>query len=231
MAKRSERLLELMQALRRRRAPVSGQVLAAEMGVSLRSVYRDIATLKSMGAAIDGEPGIGFQLRAEHFLPPLMFTDEELEAVVLGLRGLIYGPDSEMAATARDASAKIAAVLPKGRRGEMDAIGLFVIPHSVEPPGDNLLGKLRRALRDERQVRLSYRDKTGTLSERTIYPVALGYFDHHQTLVAWCTLRSDYRSFRIDGMVAVELLEAALPEPRRTLFHRWSSARNLPDLT
>ena len=104
MAKRSERLLNLMQALRRRRRPVSGAVLAEEMGVSLRSVYRDIETLKSMGAAIDGEAGVCFQLRAEHFLPPLMFTDEEVEALVLGLRGLIYGPDSEMAAIATGAA-------------------------------------------------------------------------------------------------------------------------------
>jgi predicted DNA-binding transcriptional regulator YafY len=231
MAKRSERLLELLQALRRRRRPVTGQALAEELGVSLRSVYRDIATLKSMGAAIDGEAGVGFQLRAEHFLPPLMFTDEELEALVLGLRGLIHGPDSEMAATARDASAKIAAVLPKGRRDEMESIGLFVIPRSGEAPEDRLLGTLRRALREERQVWLGYRDKSGALSERTIWPVALGYFDRHQTLVAWCTLRNDYRSFRIDGMVTIELLATPLPEPRRTLFHRWSSARNLPDLT
>jgi predicted DNA-binding transcriptional regulator YafY len=231
MGKRSERLLELLQALRRRRTPVTGQVLAEEMGVSLRSVYRDIAALKGMGAAIDGEAGLGFQLRAEHFLPPLMFTDEELEALVLGLRGLIHGPDSEMAATARDASAKIAAVLPKARRDEMQSIGLFVIPHSGEAPEDRTLGMLRRALREERQVWLGYRDKSGALSERTIWPVALGYFDSHQMLVAWCTLRNDYRSFRIDGMTAVELLDVPLPEPRRTLFHRWSSARNLPDLS
>jgi predicted DNA-binding transcriptional regulator YafY len=170
-------------------------------------------------------------LRAEHFLPPLMFNDEELEALVLGLRGLIYGPDSEMAATARDAAAKIAAVLPKARRDEMNSIGLFVIPRSEAAPEDRVLGTVRRALREERQVWLGYRDKAGTLSERTIWPVALGYFDQHQTLVAWCTLRNDYRSFRIDGMASVELLAAALPEPRRTLFHRWSSARNLPDLT
>ncbi len=231
MARRSERLLELLQALRRRRMPVSGQVLAEEMGVSLRSLYRDIATLKSMGAAIDGEAGLGFQLRAEHFLPPLMFTDEELEAVVLGLRGLIYGPDGEMAATARDASAKIAAVLPGERRDEMETIGLFVIPRSGETPESRILGPLRRALREERQVWLGYRDKSGALSERTIWPVALGYFENHQTLVAWCTLRNDYRSFRVDGMQAVELLEARLPEPRRTLFHRWSQARRMPSLT
>lgn len=230
MAKRSERLLNLMQALRRRRRPVAGQVLADEMGVSLRSLYRDIETLKSMGAAIDGEAGLGFQLRAEHFLPPLMFTDEEIEALVLGLRGLIYGPDSDMAATARDASAKIEAVLPKPKRDEMLSVGLFVIPPR-EIAGDNPLGKLRRALREERQVWLGYRDRSGAVSERTVFPVALGYFEGHQTLAAWCTLRSDFRSFRVDGITALELLEAPLPEPRRTLFHRWSSARNLPDLT
>ena len=230
MAKRSERLLNLMQALRRRRRPVTGAVLAEEMSVSLRSVYRDIETLKSMGAAIDGEAGVGFQLQAEHFLPPLMFTDEEVEALVLGLRGLIYGPDSEMAATARDASSKIEAVLPRAKRDEMLSVGLFVIP-TREADGDNLLGRLRRALREEKQVWLGYRDKSGASSERTVYPVALGYFEGYQTLVAWCTLRNDFRSFRVDGMTALELLDASLPEPRRTLFHRWSSARNLPDLT
>lgn len=230
MAKRSERLLNLMQALRRRRRPVAGAVLAEEMGVSLRSVYRDIETLKSMGAAIDGEAGVGFQLRAEHFLPPLMFTDEEIEALVLGLRGLIYGPDSEMALTARDASSKIEAVLPKLKRDEMLSVGLFVIPPRAVSD-DNPLGRLRRALREERQVWLGYRDKSGAISERTVYPLALGYFDGHQTLAAWCTLRNDFRSFRVDGITALELLDERLPEPRRTLFHRWSSARNLPDLT
>jgi predicted DNA-binding transcriptional regulator YafY len=230
MAKRSERLLNLLQALRRRRRPVAGQVLAEEMGVSLRSVYRDIETLKSMGAAIDGEAGLGFQLRAEHFLPPLMFTDEELEALVLGLRGLIHGPDSEMAITARDASAKIEAVLPKPMRDDMRSIGLFVIPpRSVDE--DNPLGRIRRAMREEKQVFLSYRDKSGAATERTIYPIALGYFEGHQTLAAWCTLRKDFRVFSISGITALEILDAPMPEPRRTLFHRWSSARHLPDLS
>jgi len=219
-----------MQALRRRRRPVAGQVLAEEMGVSLRSLYRDIETLKSMGAAIDGEAGVGFQLRAEHFLPPLMFTDEELEALVLGLRGLIYGPDAQMALTARDAASKIEAVLPRPMRDEMTSIGLFVIPpRSIDP--DNTLGRIRRALREERQIWLGYRDKSGAITERTVYPFALGYFEGHQTLAAWCTLRQDFRTFRIDRITTLELSDARLPEPRRTLLHRWASARNLPDLT
>lgn len=230
MAKRSERLLALMQALRRRRRPVTGQVLAEEMGVSLRSLYRDIETLKSMGAAIDGEAGLGFQLRADYFMPPLMFTDEEVEALVLGLRTLIYGPDADMSRTARDASAKIAAVLPPERRDEMDSVGLFAMPRPEARDEDRRLADLRTALRQERQVRFAYRDLKGVQSERTVYPVALGYYENRQVLVAWCTMRADYRRFRIDGMESVTMLDSPLPEPRRTLFHRWRTALALPDL-
>jgi predicted DNA-binding transcriptional regulator YafY len=231
MGKRSERLLALMQALRRRRRPVPGQVLAEETGVSLRSLYRDIDTLKSMGAAIDGEAGLGFQLRGDYFMPPLMFTTEELEAMVLGLRTAIYGPDSELASTARDALSKVAAVLPAARRDEMEAVGLFAVPRGGEVVPDPNLALLRTALRDERQLRLRYRDRSGAASDRVVYPLALGYYDNSQMLVAWCTLRQDFRSFRVSGMDTADVLDAPLPEPRRTLFHRWRTAHNLPDLT
>jgi predicted DNA-binding transcriptional regulator YafY len=231
MGKRSERLIELMQALRRRRRPVTGKVLAEEMGVSLRSLYRDIETLKSMGAAIDGEAGLGFQLRADYFLPPLMFTDEELEAMVLGLRTLVYGPDRELGRVARDTSAKIAAVLPPERREEMTSVGLFAVPPGGIAEEKPVLATLRAALRNERQLRLRYRDNAGEETERVVYPAALGYRDSTQMLVAWCTLRSDYRSFRVDGMIEATLLELPLPEPRRTLFHRWRTLHNLPDLS
>src|SRR5690554_2762447 len=130
MSRRSERLLALMQALRRRRRPVTGQVLAEEMGVSVRSLYRDIETLKSLGLDVDGEAGIGFWLRADSFLPPLTFTAEELEAVVLGLRKVIYGRDSAMETAARDALAKVNAALPKARKDELEAVGLFALPQA-----------------------------------------------------------------------------------------------------
>lgn len=239
MAKRSERLLLLMQALRRRR-PVAGAVLAQETGVSLRSLYRDIDALRAMGAAIDGEAGLGFQLRADTFLPPLMFTDEEVEALVLGLRTLIHGPDAAMAATARDAQAKIAAVLPPARRGDMDAVGLFAIPAAApetagatpsEAGRDRRLGLLRQALREERKVRLRYRDKAGVPSERVVLPVALGYHEGRQVLVAWCETREDWRRFRVERIDGLDVLDAHLPEPRRTLFHRWRIGLALPDLT
>jgi predicted DNA-binding transcriptional regulator YafY len=230
MAKRSERLLALMQGLRRSRRPVTGQVLADEMGVSVRSVYRDIDTLKSMGAAIDGEAGLGFQLRADYFLPPLMFSDEEVEAVVLGLRTLIYGVDQELSTTARDAMAKIAGVLPKERREEIEAVGLFALPRRDRRAG-TFLADLRRALRDEVQVRLNYSSPKGEQSERAVYPIALGYDDGREVLLAWCTLRKDFRQFRADRIQALEVTTDPLPEPRRTLLHRWRTMNDMPDLT
>jgi len=231
MSKRSERLLMLMQALRRRRRPVTGQVLADEMGIALRSLYRDIETLKSLGAAIDGEAGVGFQLRADYFMPPLMFSESEIEALVLGLRMLIHGPDGEMALAARDASAKIGAVLPAERRGDMEAVGLFAVPNNASGVTDKRLAALRRAVRDELQVALVYRDYVGNLTERTVHPAALGYRDDGQILVAWCTLRQDYRLFRITRMEKVAVTDLRMPRPRRELLHEWRTTHRLPDLT
>lgn len=231
MSRRSERLLALMQALRRRRRPVTGQELADEMGVSVRSLYRDIDTLKSLGLDVEGEAGIGFSLRADSFLPPLTFTPEELEAVVLGLRRVVYGRDSAMETAARDALAKVHAALPKGRKDELEAVGLFVLPQGARDVESAVLAKLRHALRQERQVQLNYRDRDGETTVRVIYPVGIGYLEDREILLAWCTLRSDYRRFRIDGIVDADVLEDRLPEPRRTLLHRWRTAYGLPELT
>src|ERR1700729_1399732 len=126
---RTERLLDLLQILRRHRSPILGAALAAELGISLRTLYRDIATLRGQGAAIEGEPGIGYVLRPGFTLPPLMFSIEELEALVLGSRWVaLRSDDRGLAAAGRDALAKIAAVLPDDLRREVDAAPLLVGP-------------------------------------------------------------------------------------------------------
>src|ERR1700741_301077 len=125
---RAERLLALIQVLRRHRYPVSGQAIADELGVSLRTVYRDIQTLVGQGAAIDGEAGIGFVLRPGFVLPPLMFTDEEIEALVLGLRFVAQRTDVPLERAAMDALAKIATVLPEDLRDKIEGIGLIAAP-------------------------------------------------------------------------------------------------------
>lgn len=123
---RSERLLDLIQILRRHRRPVSGRTLAGEMNVSIRTLYRDIATLQGQGAPIEGEAGLGYVLKPGFMLPPLMFTDEEIEAIVLGSRWVASQPDKRLSAAAADALAKIAAVLPDDLREDLDANTLLV---------------------------------------------------------------------------------------------------------
>jgi predicted DNA-binding transcriptional regulator YafY len=158
---RSERLLELIQALRRHRRPVSGAVLADELGVSLRTIYRDIHTLIGQGASIDGEAGIGFVLRPGFVLPPLMFTDEELEALVLGSRFLAQRADKPLAEAARNAIAKIAAVLPDDLRDGIDGTGLLAGPGRRPPPDPIDVASIRAAIRTERKLILDYTDPKG----------------------------------------------------------------------
>ncbi|MGH9915569.1 MAG: helix-turn-helix transcriptional regulator, partial [Pyrinomonadaceae bacterium] len=126
---RSERLLDLIQTMRRYRRPVSGKVLAEETGISIRTLYRDIATLQAQGAHIEGEPGLGYILRPGFMLPPLMFSEEEIEALVLGSRWVAKQPDNRLSTAARDALSKIAAVLPDDLRESVDASTLLVGPN------------------------------------------------------------------------------------------------------
>ena len=123
---RAERLLRLMQTLRLHRYPVSGAILAEGAGISLRTLYRDIAALQKQGAHIDGSPGVGYLLRPGFLLPPLMLTLEEIEALVLGSRWVLRNGDSDLHSAAADLLAKIEAVLPAGLRGEIASSGLLV---------------------------------------------------------------------------------------------------------
>jgi len=219
---RSERLLELLQLLRRHRHPVSGPAMADELQVSLRTLYRDIATLRAQGAGIDGAPGLGYVLRAGFVLPPLMFTAEEIEALVLGSRWVSGRGDSRLGAAARDALAKIAAVLPPELRRELDTSALLVpgAPTGAGA-GDPELATLRQAIRREHKLAITYRDADGTATSRTLWPFALGYFDHCQVVVAWCELRQAVRHFRTDRITSVTDSGTRYPRRRHELLKAW----------
>src|SRR4051794_1652291 len=174
---RAQRLLDLIQILRRHRRPVSGAVLAEELGVSLRTLYRDIDTLKAEGAHIDGEAGVGYVLRPGFMLPPLMFSEEEIEALVLGSRWVHQRADRELANAAANVLAKIGAVLPKDLREALDDSGMLIAPGEPIAAGDAQLPKIRQAIRTERKIGISYRDKDGVPSKRTIWPFAVGFFE------------------------------------------------------
>ncbi|MCX7384606.1 MAG: YafY family protein [Alphaproteobacteria bacterium] len=227
---RASRLLELMQALRRYRRPVRGQVLAEALGVSLRTVYRDIAALQAQGAAIEGEAGIGYLLRPGFTLPPLMFSREESEALALGARWVIANGDPGLTAAARDALAKITAVMPAERQGDVEASPLLVGPSQRPADADTILATLREAIQAERKVHITYRDRDGDPTARVIWPFAVGYFDTSQVVVAWCELRQDFRHFRPDRVAGLEVTAARYPKRRAVLLREWREAEGIdPD--
>jgi len=224
---RAQRLLDLIQVLRRHRQPVTGAALADDLGVSLRTLYRDIATLQAQGATIDGEPGIGYVLRPGFMLPPLMFSEDEIAALVLGSRWVADRADTPLGAAARNALAKIAAVLPPDLRDDVDASTLLIGPGPVIAAGDTELGTIRRAIRDERKLAIAYRDGQAAASDRVIWPFALAFFDRVRVVVAWCELRRAFRHFRTDRIVALTATGARYPRRRQVLLKEWRAAEGI----
>lgn len=221
---RSERLLDLIQVLRRRRAPVSGRALAEELGVSIRTLYRDIATLQGQGADIQGEPGVGYVLKPGFMLPPLMFSEDEIEAITLGIRWAERHTDARLGLAARNAAAKIAVVLPPELRREMETSSLLVGHDQAIFPGAVDLTQVRIAIRKERKLNIAYRDKDGALTERTIWPFALGFFQQARAVIAWCEMREDFRMFRVDRIDRLEETDARSPRRRLDLLKAWREA-------
>ena len=225
---RADRLLRLIQLLRRYRQPVSAARLAEELDVSLRSVYRDVQTLRGEGASIDGEPGVGYLLKPGFLLPPLMFTDEEIEALVLGLRLTVVHADDMLGRAAAEVVAKLRAVLPKDLRAVVDETALLAGPALARPPETVELAELRRAIRDQKKARIQYTNDQGSQTERVIWPLGLAFFQRARLLVAWCEMRGDFRSFRTDRMAEWETLAARLPKSRVVLLREWRERERIP---
>ncbi|MGO2370471.1 MAG: helix-turn-helix transcriptional regulator [Serratia sp. (in: enterobacteria)] len=225
---RTERLFDLMQILRRHRYPVTGQALAQEMKVSMRTLYRDIATLQQQGAEIVGEAGVGYVLRPGFMLPPLMFSQQEIEALVLGMRWVGRRGDSQLAGAANNALAKIADVLPATLRDELEASTLLIGPMDLVKVADETLVLIRDVIRQERKLAVDYCDREGNVSERILWPFALGYFEQTRMLVAWCELRQSFRHFRLDRIHRATLLEQRYPRGRRMLMKEWYKAQGIP---
>ncbi len=218
---RTERLLDLIQILRRHRFPIRGAVLADELGISLRTLYRDIATLQAQGANIEGETGVGYVLRPGFILPPLMFSTEEIEAIVLGSRWVADRADTELKHAAQNALAKIAAVLPSELYEQLEVPGLLIAPGQVVESRDADFILIRKAMRLEKKLQMDYQDANGVSSQRIVWPLALGFFEQVRILIAWCELRQDFRHFRADRILQLELLDVRSPERRQILLKKW----------
>lgn len=218
---KTARLFAVMDALRRHRRPITAAVLAEEQGVSVRTLYRDIQTLIGLGAPIDGEAGVGYMLKPGFFLPPLMFTPDELEALVLGARWVGAQPDDGLGLAASNALAKIAMASPDDLRDRINDTGLWPVavwsPKALMP----ILGEVRQAMRSEKALRISYADESGNATERTIWPVQLAYYEGKQVIAAWCCLRDAFRHFRTDRITALALTDERYGRRRAALEKAW----------
>lgn len=216
---RSARLLRLLQAMRGHRRPVTAARLAEALEVSERTIYRDIAELMAQGAPIDGEAGVGYILRPGLFLPPLMLSDEEVEAIMLGLCYVDQRGDGILRAAAAVALAKISAVLsPQAQAQLTNPLSLPGPPRSF-PQNTVPLDELRTAIRSHVRLDISYGDEQGRRSERIIWPIQFGFTDQARVLFAWCELRQDFRTFRTDRIVAMTPLDR-YPTQRADLVRR-----------
>jgi len=225
---RTERLFDLLQLLRTYRYPVTAAKLAIELDVTVRTVYRDIATLQALGAPIEGEAGMGYLLRPGFLLPPLMFATEEVEALTLGARWVSQRADSRLARAARNALARIEAVLPAKLREHLEDAPLLVGPGTAASTQDARLITLRLAIEQEHKIRLSYESIAGETTERIVWPIALSFFDTVFVVVTWCELREDYRTFRTDRITSVDVLAERYPRNRVTLMNEWRDREGIP---
>ena len=197
---RTNRLFQLMQALRNHRPPVTAALLAAETGVSERTLYRDIDALRGLGAVIDGTAGYGYALTEDPALPPMMFNDEEIEALVLGLRDVQAIGDPALAKAAGNALTKLQARLPSAQAHRLKH-AVLAVNRLYPPPAPGIdVAVLRRATWDERTVSFGYIDGKGDETERRIDPLGIVFLQDKHCVLGWCHLRDDVRVFRLDRM-------------------------------
>jgi predicted DNA-binding transcriptional regulator YafY len=205
--RRADRLFQIIQVLRGASRAVTAGMLAEELEVSRRSVYRDVADLIGQRVPIRGEPGLGYVLDRDFDMPPLMLTPDELEAAVLGAQWVAERGDRVLAGAARDLIAKIAAAVPERLRPFI-AEPTIGAPPSNSTTHDGLdIARARLWIRGGRKIRIRYRNAAAQESERTIWPVIIGYAETVRLLPAWCELRQAFRHFRTDRILAAEFLE------------------------
>jgi predicted DNA-binding transcriptional regulator YafY len=221
---RTDRLLRLVDTIRRLPQPVTAHRLASETGVSERTLYRDIQTLRAGGALIDGAAGVGYTLTEDPALPPQMFTQLEVEALMLGLAEVRLSGDAALASAAEAAGAKIVASLPQ--RAQRQAVHAVQMIYRFEKraAAPVHVGMVRQACWDERALDLVYRDKAGNATNRRVYPLSVVYLDRTLMLLAWCCLRQDFRRFNLAGMEEVLLTDESF-RPRRVPLLREFLAR------
>ncbi|MCT7376438.1 helix-turn-helix transcriptional regulator [Chelativorans salis] len=201
--RRADRLFQIVQHLRGGRL-VTARLLSERLEVSERTIYRDIADLQSTGVPIDGEAGVGYLMREGFELPPLMFTRDEIVALVAGARMVRAFGGAAMARAAEEALIKISTVLPENERERISRTEIHTPNWVISDAERQAIDALEHAVESRRVLRLDYRDEAGRMSQRDVRPLGLWFWGKVWTLVGWCELRDDFRAFRIDRIVVMQ---------------------------
>jgi predicted DNA-binding transcriptional regulator YafY len=216
--RRADRLFLIVNALRGRRRALAAHALAETLGVSLRTVYRDVADLQRSGVPIEGEAGVGYVLRQGADIPPLMFNESELEALVVGTRFVRAFGGERLSLGARAALLKIVAVLPPELREKSSRTRIFAPEVKDRLENTGLIDRLHEAIEALLVLRIAYRDEAGRESEREIEPLCLVFWGNVWTIGAWCRVRGDFRTFRADRVQRYEATgERYAPDPAHGL--------------
>jgi predicted DNA-binding transcriptional regulator YafY len=219
--RRADRLFQIIQILRRSRRPVTAAKLATELEVSVRSVYRDVAELMGQRVPIEGAAGLGYVLDRDFDMPPLMLTEDEIEAAVLGAQWVAGRGDAVLARAARDLVAKIDAAVPERLRHFIAEPAIGAPPAPVQTVDGLDMARTRLWIRTGRKMRIRYRAQDGAETGRTIWPVIIGYAETVRVLFAWCEMRKGFRQFRADRVVAAEFLDERYGLRPTELRQRW----------
>lgn len=219
---RTERLIHLLQLLRAYRYPVTAQVLADELKISVRTLYRDIELLRAQGANIQGEAGLGYVLVQDIALPPLQLTHSELDALLLGLRWVCKHADPPLINAAKNVFHKVQHALPNALQTQAQSSALLVgSEYKSSSNEEQWIGLVRQAIAHQTVLQINYHDLQEQSSQRCIYPIGLAYFNQARLIIGWCELRADFRHFRIDRIKHLETTEQQYFPNREFLLQRW----------
>ncbi|MBE7636110.1 HTH domain-containing protein [Sneathiella sp. P13V-1] len=209
--RRADRLFQLIQILQRQDGIVTADKLAEEMELSERTIYRYIQDLIANRVPIKGERGVGYMLDKGYDMPPLMFTEEEIDALMLGASWVVNNGDPHIKRAASDILKKVEAVLPADRRSLMQKARQVVPIVESAPEISISMPEVRQAIREQKKARTKYVREDGAASERILYPLLTVFFQNIQLLVCWCELRQSFRNFRMDRFQEFEMLEEGFP--------------------
>jgi predicted DNA-binding transcriptional regulator YafY len=221
--RRSDRLFDIIQALRGAKKPVTAAALAGELEVAPRTVYRDIATLQARRVPIEGAAGVGYVLRKGFDLPPLMFTIDEVEAIAVGARLVRRLKDPKLQQAANAVLAKVTVVVPERLRQHIADTPVWVSPGMTAEAQGADFAEVRAAIRDSRKLYNAYGDEQGRRTNRVIWPIAMAYYVDVTLVGAWCELRADYRNFRVERIQSSKVLDEHFDQDGGRLFREWSA--------